>query len=245
MLGKIIVIDGPDGTGKKTTIEILIELLRTRLTFGDREIFTESFPNYEGYYGKQVDHYLKGDQAPKIVRVPEGIRNNPLLASWPYAADRYLTYRTRMKPNLEKGGIYILDRYVQSNLAHQGAKIPDNKDREVFCGKIVFLEHSVLGLPHADLTVILNLEESIRAARTEDRRAKEAGQTDQVKHTDIHEQNEAYMAEVAREYLRLANSYDWAIVNCNHGRYELTPEEVAEEVYTSIVTKSKEASWLI
>lgn len=245
MLGKIIVIDGPDGTGKNTTTNRVVDLLRTRRPLGDREIFTESFPDYSAYFGKQVRNYLNGDDANELVRVPEEIRADPLLASMPYAEDRYWTYIKRMKANLEKGGVYILDRYVQSNMAHQGAKVPDIKDRDVFCAKIVLLEHSIFGLPHADHTIILNLEESLRDARVKSRRQELAGQTWQVGITDIHEQNDAYMAEVAWEYLRLAKDNDWAIVNCNHDRYELTPEEVAEEVYASIVTKSKEASWLI
>lgn len=160
MKGKIIAIDGPDGTGKATTTKLLLELLNSRKPFGNTEFLTASFPDYSGFFGKQVRHYLDGDTAHDLVLVPAEVRNDPLLASWPYAADRYTTYQSIIQ-KIEEGNWFILDRYVQSNMAHQGAKIVNLNDRDRFCEKVEMLEHGYLGLPRADITVVLLLREDI------------------------------------------------------------------------------------
>ncbi|HUD21151.1 MAG TPA: hypothetical protein VMQ44_03745 [Candidatus Saccharimonadales bacterium] len=233
--GGIIVIDGPDGTGKATTTRLVLEMLNASQSLGGKKFLSASFPNYREYFGQLVRNYLDGDSADEIVRVPAKIRDNPLLASWPYAADRYETYHEVMRPQIEKGTWFLLDRYICSNLAHQGAKIDDEDERHKFGLKTMLLEHGYLGLPEANLTIILNLPEEIRRARVIARRAQVADNRGQVGQADIHEQNDAYMTAVAAEYLQLAEANSWIVVGCTAGDVELTPEQVATKVYETIV----------
>jgi len=234
--GGIVVIDGADGTGKATTTKIVLRLLQERAAQDKLVWFTESFPNYSSYYGQQIRNYLDGDEASVQVRVPKEIRDDPYCASLAYAADRYVTFQ-RMKRAIAKGGWYLLDRYISSNMAHQGAKIAKPRERADFYVRLQMLEHSYFNLPEARLTVVLNLPESIRRARVEERRA--AYSTDRlgrIGQTDIHEQDDGYMAAVAKEYGRLARDLnDWRPVECAVDNIQLPQEEIAQLVLAQIL----------
>jgi dTMP kinase len=240
MEGKIIVIDGPDGTGKATTCKLVAKLLEERKPFGDRRIRTVSFPQYDQYWGRLIRDYLDGDSAPMERRVPPEVRDDPMLASLLYAADRRVTCKATIEPGLVNGDIFVLDRYVASNSAHQGAKITDEGVSE-FLPLQARLEYEILGIPKADMTIILNLPEAIRIQRTEDRRQAAHQATDQprgqVSAVDIHEQNLPYMARVADIYRHLSIFAGNFLFECVRDGKELTPDEVAEGVYQMIVQR--------
>jgi dTMP kinase len=237
--GKIIVIDGVDGTGKATTTRKVIALLKGSKIFGETKILTTSFPNYNSFYGQQIRAYLDGDAAQEIVRFPTEIRANPLLASWPYAADRYIVYHTVMKDELSRGSWFIFDRFTQSNMAHQSAKLP-SVERDEFLSRLHQLEHGYLGLPVPDYVFILSLPEIIRERRVRERLAKALADNKlggQISSTDIHEQNLVYMAEVAGVYEQLAASNNWDLIHCATNNAEYTPEEIAGVIYKKIIRK--------
>jgi len=233
--GGIIVIDGPDGTGKATTAKLVLELCQTRKPLGKVDFLSESFPNYADFFGRQIRAYLDGDQANPELRVPTEIRQDPLLASLPFAADRYQTYQRVMKPQLDQGNWYILDRFISSNMTFQGAKIADPTEKATFQHRLAQLEHGYFNLPKPELVIILSLSEPIRRRRTEQRLLEHLQQngelTGKISRHDLHEQNLDYMAKVALEYTALAKKFGWQIVNCVEGIRELTPIEVAEKVY--------------
>lgn len=234
--GKIVVIEGPDGCGKGTVSKLVLAKFNTDKPFGVTAVSC-SFPNYNDFFGKQVRAYLDGDAAHELIRVPADVRPDPLLASLPYAADRYKTFRDELYPVLKSGRWLILDRYEQSNTAHQGAKIEDLEERDEFQLRLEVLEHAYFQVPNANLVVLLDLPDEIRETRTSKRRAEEAGASHKVGHTDIHEQNKSYMAEVAHEYRRLAAKNDWPVVQGVEDGRELTPEEVADRAYNLIVER--------
>lgn len=235
--GGIIVIDGPDGVGKATTTALVLELLQERKPLGGCLVLTESFPDYGSFFGTQVRNYLSGDDAEDQVRVPVEIRSDPRCASLPYAADRYWAFATKIWPQLNAGNWYVFDRYIVSNLAHQGAKIKNPAERDRFLEKLSLLEHGFFGLPTPNLTVILSLPETIRQQRVASRRVREVLETGEKPSTDIHEQDDRYMASVAVEYRRLASRHGWSTVELVANGRELSPDEVAEKVYDVIVTK--------
>ncbi len=236
--GGIIVIDGPDGTGKSTTIKLVLELCRRRKPLGPTKFLSEGFPNYADFYGKQVRSYLDGDQASEERRVPSEIRQDPYCASLPYAADRYRTYTKVMKAKLDSGGWFILDRYISSNMAFQGAKIANQKEKRLFVGRLIQLEHGYFNLPKPDLVIILSLSETVRKKRTDLRQLnhlkKGGGQIGQFSKHDLHEQDLVYMAKVAAQYKALTKQFGWQNVDCLDNGRELTPTEVAERVYQVI-----------
>lgn len=228
--GRIIVIDGADGTGKATATARVLKLLSERRPFGEDNILTASFPNYDNdaFYGKQVSAYLAGDSADKDQRVPQEIRDDPYLAALPFAADRYQAFTKRMKPQLAQGNWYLLDRYYTSSMAYMAAKLDSETERDQFIEWLELLETGYFGLPKPYLVVILDLPEQIRAERVRVRQGN-------APRTDIHEQNLDYMAEVAKEYRRLANKFGWMIVGGVENDRQLTEEENAEKIYQAIV----------
>ncbi|MEK7548332.1 MAG: hypothetical protein AAB499_00310 [Patescibacteria group bacterium] len=227
--GKIIVIDGADGTGKATTTQLVLMLLQQRKPLGQAKVLTESFPNYREFHGRQVRAYLSGDEAEAAVWVPPEIRADPYCASLPYAADRYRTYINRMQPQLSLGNWYLLDRYSSSNMAHMGAKLTSVPERNRFIKRLGYLENSYFQLPKPDLVLILNLPEEIRVRRTEKRRDSTRAPADD------HEQNLSYMAKVAQEYRRLADKFGWTIVEGVEDGRELTKEEMADRIFQRVV----------
>lgn len=226
--GKIIVIDGADGTGKATATASVLKLLRDRKPLGEVAFLTESFPNYHDFYGRQVRAYLAGDEADGLVLVPPEIRVDPYCAALPFAADRYRTYIERMRSQLEKGSWYLLDRYYTSNMAHMATRLDSLTQRDQFINRLGKLEIGYFGLPKPSLVIVLDLPEEIRNARVRGRHGASP-------RTDIHEQNLHYMAKVAEEYRRLAGKFGWTVVEGVVDGRALTKKEIAERVYDAIV----------
>lgn len=253
MNGKIIVIDGPDGTGKATTTKRVVELLQQRMPFGDREIRQLSFPNYPNdsqpvnpeyspYYGRLIRDYLGGDDTCEDRRVPAEIRADPLLASLIYAADRRLAAKSIILPGLANGDVFVLDRYVISNSAHQATKIDDEDEAKDFQRLQQRLEYEILGIPRPHVTFILDLPDDVRdlriqQRRTEDQAAGGSGQG-QVGKTDIHEQDRQHMERATKWYRYIANFDGNILLSCvDNNSQPLSREAVAERVYEQILAQ--------
>lgn len=243
--GKIIVIDGPDGTGKATVTKQVLTLLNERKPLGKREVLTQSFPNYAEHYGKLIRAYLDGDAAPELVRVPADIRLDPICASVNYSLDRYWTFKQTMAPNLSRGHWYLCDRYYTSNMGHQGSRMASLKKRLEFFDRLMWLESGYFQLPEPAAVIILHLPESIRAERTEKRRetvAQTGTLGGKVGRTDIHEQDPEHMRRAADTYRQMANHFNWPLVSGVQNGRELSPEEMAETVYQKILSQLAIAS---
>lgn len=122
MKGKLIVLEGIDGSGKETQSNLLEKKLKEK----GREVMHISFPDYESPSSALVKMYLKGD----FGKNPEDV--NPYAASLFYAVDRFASYRMKWKDFYEKGGIVIADRYTTSNMVHQMTKYEDEVKRKDF-----------------------------------------------------------------------------------------------------------------
>lgn len=233
--GKIIVVDGADGTGKATTAKLVLQMFEERRPLG-ASAATHSFPTYGEFYGRQVRAYLDGDSAHELVRVPDDIRNDPICAAVPYAMDRYVAFRKVLGQVLESGDWLILDRYYTANLVYQSTKVPLDERMDTV-ERLLTLEHAVCMVPKPDLVVILDIPEELRQLRVKERRAKgiDGGK---IGTTDIHEQNDAFMAEVAKQYRTLAKQFNWKVINVAPDSVnQLPPEAVAELVYEEILKK--------
>ena len=209
--GKLIVIDGTDGAGKQTQTKLLEE----RLNSEGIHIVKYSFPNYDSIFGQMISKYLQGDF---------GISTevHPKIASLLYAVDRW-TVANEMIGHLESGHYVLCDRYVESNMAYQQAKLPEN-ERDEFFNWLNNLEHNELGIPESDEVLFLKVPVMVSQENMDTR-----------EQLDGHEEDQTYQQEVLRSYETLAeNSEKWTIIDCTSNGEMRSREEIHEEIYRAI-----------
>ena len=143
MKGKLIVLDGTDGSGKATQTE----LLKKRLEQEGRQVEVISFPQYGRKSAGMIEEYLAGSYgSPKDV--------GPRCASVFYACDRY-DAAPKIRKWLQEGKIVIANRYVFSSMGHQAGIIADLKERDVFLAWLEQLEYIIFKVPKPDLNILL------------------------------------------------------------------------------------------
>src|SRR3989344_8673471 len=141
--GKLIVIDGTDGSGKKTQTQLLIE----RLQKENYPAVSISFPQYGKKSAGLVEEYLNG----KYGKADEV---NPYTASLFYALDRF-DLSSEIRARLAEGKIIVTDRYVDANAGHQGGKIKNPEERKKFIEWLYDMEYRILGILRPDTVLIL------------------------------------------------------------------------------------------
>ena len=191
MRGKFIVIEGGDGAGKKTQTELLAARLREAGT----RVETVSFPRYGQPSASLVERYLRGELGAK-----EDV--SAYVASALYAHDRAAA-APQIEAWLSDGAIVLSDRYAQSNMAHQGAKIADPEKRAALLSWLDDFEFVRLGIPRPDLTLVLAVPPVVRDANVE---KKESRAYLEGKAKDIHEGDVRYQERVEAVYKEIAHS---------------------------------------
>lgn len=194
---KFLAIEGIDGAGKRTQIDLLCRLLRKRGV-----AFTRfSFPRYSSFYGRMVGRFLNGDFG-RLAHVDAHF--SALL----YAGDR-LEAKSELERALAKGRVVVADRYAASNLAHQGARVPQQR-REEFLKWLLELEYKVHRIPREELIVLLRVP-AAQAQRLVERKT----QRDYTrKKKDIQEADLKHLEEAAKVYDRLARGPRWLTIEC-------------------------------
>jgi len=218
--GKLIAIEGTDCSGKETQTSLLI----TRLREEGYQVQNFSFPNYNSPTGRIIggDYLGKEYIGPSIFK--EGPTNvDPKVASLYYAADR--------KYNIEKiiflldnGYNVILDRYIYSNMAHQGGKIKTKKEREDMYKFLEKLEFDLLELPKPDITVFLHMPLEISEKLKEGR--SEA--------PDGHEIDKEHLIMAEKSYLELATRYNFEIIECAEFGEAKKIEDINDILYEKV-----------
>ena len=226
--GALIVIEGTDGSGKATQTKLLIE----RLNSGGISSKNMSFPRYHTPTGRIISQcYLGKKRAPEegdVAWFGDADSVDPMLASLYYAADRYAAVPDMMKI-LNSGTHLILDRYYQSNMAHQGGKILESSRRLSFFEFERILELELLKIPKQDLAIFLHMPAEVTLVLRKDRGEE----------IDGHEKNIEHILRAERVYLEMTRSYgyDWQIVSCApDGTINSlkTPESISEEIYSIV-----------
>src|SRR5579885_1550664 len=143
--GKFIVIDGTDGTGKATQTRLLIK----RLQKAGHKVKVEDFPQYGKKSAGPVEDYLNG-----LYGTAEGL--GAYIPSVFYAVDRFAAAE-RIHRHLQQGFIVVSNRYVTSNMAHQGGKIANSSKPEKYFKWLEELEFKFFKVPKPDLEIILHL----------------------------------------------------------------------------------------
>jgi dTMP kinase len=192
--GMLIVFEGIDGAGKHTQITRLAAALAAR------SIATEviSFPVYQSFFGRLIERYLSGEFGP-LDKV------DPHFSAMLFAGDRQ-KQRGRILAALEAGKTLLADRYVASNLAHQGSRVPAAQ-RGVFMDWLRKLEYMENELPAEDLVLYLRIDPSEAQERMQIRRAGNGG-------SDLHESDLEHLAAAAALYDELARGDQWITIDC-------------------------------
>ena len=213
----LIAIEGIDGSGKGTQAKLLHERCRE----AGLSSALISFPRYaETRFGRAVGEFLNG-------RFGTLDQVSPFLAALLYAGDRFES-RALLRGAIADNDVVILDRYVASNVAHQGSKLAGDDRRDVirWIGEV---EHGVYELPRPDLVILLDLP--VETARTLVARKQARAYTDRK--ADIQEADARYLAGVRDVYRELAaHNPAWRVVECLRGDTLRPVDDIAEEIWS-------------
>ena len=225
-MGKFIVIEGTDCSGKETQSKLLVE----KLTSLGKKAIRITFPNYDSPTGKIIGGPYLGKEEISPCWFPEGAINvDPKVACLYYAADRKYNEKEITK-YLEDDYFVICDRYISSNMAHQGSKIHDDNERFNMYQWIDKLEYWLLGLPKPDKTIFLHVPYSYAFELKKNRIS-----------LDEHEKSEEHLKNSEVAYLELSSYYNWTNINCIKNNSIRTIEDINEEIMDNI----KEYLWII
>ena len=216
-MGKLIVIEGTDGSGKSTQFGLLSEHLKKDSVDFRRLVF----PRYDQESSALIRMYLGGEFGTK----PSDV--NAYAASAFYAVDRYASYKMDWGQWYENGGLVLSDRYTTSNAVHQASKVPaDEKDS--YLQWLYDFEYSKLGLPRPDLTLYLDVPtdftQRLLRQREQDTNTK----------ADIHEQDGQYLATCRETGRSAAAFYGWTVIHCVRDGAMRSIEDIHQEIYQHV-----------
>lgn len=196
-MGKLIVIEGTDGSGKSTQFGLLTQWLEETC----RPFRKITFPQYAEPSSALIRMYLGGEFGSHPGDV------NAYAASAFYAVDRYASYKKAWGSWYEQGGLVVCDRYVGSNAIHQASKEPE-ENQAAFLSWLSDFEYGKLGLPKPDLVLYLDVPTDFTEKMMRTREA--------ATHTtaDIHEKDMTYLATCRRAGQKAAAQYGWTVVPC-------------------------------
>ena len=216
--GKLIVLEGIDGSGKSAQYRRLCARMEK-----DKIAYNHIvFPRYEKDSSALIRMYLGGQFGANPADV------NAYAASTFYAVDRFASYREDWGRIYENGGLILSDRYTTSNAVHQGSKLPDEELPDFF-NWLSDLEYRKMGLPEPDLVIYLDvdLETSLRRMR----------RREQKNHTqaDIHEKDNSYLARCLHTADLACEHYGWRRIPFMKDDQEREADEKNAEIYALIL----------
>ena len=217
-MGKLIVIEGTDGSGKSTQFRLLTE----RITAEGRPFEKLVFPQYKEESSALIRMYLGGEFGNK----PSDV--NAYAATAFFAVDRYASYKKVWGQWYENGGLVLSDRYTTSNAVHQASKEPVEKQQD-FLKWLYEFEYEKLGLPAPDLVIYLDVPTDFTEKMM---RSREAATNTNA---DIHEQDLAYLATCRRTGKAAAEYYGWTVIDCVKDGLMRSIEDIHEEIYGHVM----------
>ena len=216
-MGKLIVIEGTDGSGKSTQFRLLTQRVEQEGIPFQKLVF----PQYAEESSALIRMYLGGEFGSK----PSDV--NAYAASSFYAVDRYASYKKVWGQWYEQGGLVLSDRYTTSNAVHQASKEPVEK-QGAFLAWLYEFEYDRLGLPRPDLVIYLDVPTEYTEQMMRSREAATGT------NADIHEQDLAYLATCRETGRRAAHFYGWTVIDCVRDGKMRTIEDIHEEIYRHV-----------
>lgn len=216
-MGKLIVIEGTDGSGKSTQFRLITQRLeKEQVDF--RKIV---FPRYDRPSSALIRMYLGGEFGDK----PSDV--NGYAASAFFAVDRFASYKQDWGKYYEDGGLILSDRYTTSNAVHQSVKQPES-ERGEFLRWLYEFEYDKLGLPRPDLTIYLDVPTDFTEKLLRHREA------DTNTQADIHEKDMQYLAACRQAGKAAASFYNWTVIQCVRDGVMRSIEDIHEEIYQKV-----------
>jgi len=216
-LGKLVVFEGIDGSGKSTQFKLMC----TRLESDGVDFRRIVFPRYDEPSSALIKMYLSGE----FGKDPDTI--NAFAASSFYAVDRFASFVMDWQSYYENGGLILTDRYTTSNALHQGAKMRHG-ERKLFFEWLYDYEFDRFGLPRPDVVFFMNIDASLAVSRLRYREAQTGT------NADIHENDLAYLSACADSGNEAAAQYGWSVVECACNGISRSEDEIHNEVYSKL-----------
>jgi dTMP kinase len=217
--GKLIAVEGIDGSGKRTQVELLTLTLKAR----GHSVYSTGFPQYDSWFGKMVGQFLNGD-----LGALESV--DPHFTALLYAGDRFEA-KPKLEAALNNGQIALVDRYIASNLAHQTARVPP-AHRSEFLKWIEHLEYGIYGLPRESLILYLRVppREAQRLVERKSARSYTSARKDLLE-ASLH-----HLEDAAQLYDSLSRNPPWATIQCFDATLNAIrePEDIAMDVLAAV-----------
>ena len=198
-LGKLIAIEGIDGSGKRTQMDLLHQVIAAGE--GGFSVYSTAFPQYDSWFGKMVGQFLNGELGPL-----DAVDSH--FTALLYAGDRFEA-KPKIEAALDAGKIVLIDRYIGSNLAHQTARVAAHQ-RDAFRRWIEHLEYDIYGLPREHLVIYLR----VPPAEAQKLIAQKAKRSYTSAKQDLLEASLRHLQDAADVYDQLARSAPWVTIEC-------------------------------
>ncbi|MDF2876272.1 MAG: tmk [Sporomusa sp.] len=218
MRGKLIVIEGTDGSGKATQAGKLVDYLSAEGIV----VRKVDYPNYQSQSSALVKMYLNGEFGNR----PEDL--NAYAASAFYAVDRIASYKKEWEKFYLSGGVVIADRYTTSNMIHQAVKITDENERKDYLDWVWDFEFAKCGLPVPDAVFFLSMPPEVSQQLMRGRENKAGGSK------DIHEQDSNYLAHCYKNACDIAERFAWHKIDCVQEGTVKSIEKIHKEIYRQV-----------
>ena len=217
-MGKLIVIEGLDGSGKSTQLSLLPD----RLSANGIDCRTVSFPDYESDSSALVKMYLSG----KFGTKPSDV--NPYAASAFYTVDRYASYKSGWGEYYNAGGTVVSGRYTTSNAVHQTSKLPES-EWKAFLDWLYDFEYGKIAIPKPDKVIFLDMPVGV-SQKLLDRRYSAGGGK------DIHESDTEYLENCRKAAVFTADYSGWSIIPCAAGGEPRSVEEISDDILKEVLS---------
>ena len=217
-MGKLIVIEGLDGSGKSTQLALLPDALKAK----GFDSITVSFPDYDSDSSALVKMYLSG----KFGNKPGDV--NAYASSVFYAVDRFASFKTNWFEHYNNGGVVISGRYTTSNAVHQASKLP-REQWEPFLNWLYDFEYNKMGIPTPDLVIFLDMPTEVSQKLLSGRYKGD----EQKK--DIHERDVKYLENCRKSALFTAEFSGWKIINCSKDGKARTINDISADILAEVL----------
>lgn len=219
-MGRMIVIDGLDGSGKATQAE----LLKKRLTEKGYEIFSLDLPYYDDPSSTLVKMYLAGEMGDKPGDV------NCYAASSFFAVDRYASFKKYWEKEYNSEKIVIANRYTTSNACHQMTKL-DKASWDEYIEWLFEFEYNKLGIPEPDCVIFLEMPVEISQRLLSKRYSGDESKK------DVHERDTDYLSDCYEAAVYAADKLGWNTVHCSKDGEPESLEAIADKVWHIVERK--------